>query len=125
MKFLRLTEKAECFIHQTRWDEPMLKRLKNKRGSGYIDVVVIVLSAILVIALAMFVLKGEMNMPLKFKNHSADEFAQWLQSEKVGICLVEHHPKRAYFKNRLPNGLDILYMYRHINDDTISVHAKQ
>ena len=30
----------------------MLKRLKNKRGSGYIDVVVIVLSAILVIALA-------------------------------------------------------------------------
>lgn len=72
----------------------------------------------------MFVLKGEMNMPLKFKNHSADEFAQWLQSEKVGICLVEHHPKRAYFKNRLPNGLDILYMYRHINDDTISVHAE-
>ena len=63
-------------------------------------------------------------MPLKFKNHSADEFAQWLQSEKVGICLVEHHPKRAYFKNRLPNGLDILYMYRHINDDTISVHAE-
>ena len=30
----------------------MLKRLKDKRGSGYIDVVVIVLSAILVIALA-------------------------------------------------------------------------
>lgn len=30
----------------------MLRRIKNKRGSGYIDVVVIVLSAILVIALA-------------------------------------------------------------------------
>ena len=33
----------------------MLKRIRDNRGSGYIDVVVIVLSAVLIIALAVSV----------------------------------------------------------------------
>ena len=57
----------------------MLKRLTNKRGSGYIDVVVIVLSAILVIALATSV------FPVYVAKSQLDSFAQELCRE-AEIC---------------------------------------
>lgn len=57
----------------------MLKRLKNKRGSGYIDVVVIVLSAILVIALATSV------FPVYIAKSQLDSFTQELCRE-AEIC---------------------------------------
>ena len=72
----------------------------------------------------MFVLKGEMHMPMQLKKLSADEFAKWLQSDETEIRLVEYKHPRAYFKNRLPNGLDILYMYRYPSDDGIAVNAE-
>ena len=57
----------------------MLKRLKDKRGSGYIDVVVIVLSAILVIALATSV------FPVYIAKSQLDSFTQELCRE-AEIC---------------------------------------
>ena len=72
----------------------------------------------------MFVLKGEMHMSLLLKKLSADEFAKWLQSEETELRLVEYKHSRAYFKNRLPNGLDILYMYRYPLEDGIAVNAE-
>lgn len=57
----------------------MLKRLKNKQGSGYIDVVVIVLSAILVIALATSV------FPVYIAKSQLDSFTQELCRE-AEIC---------------------------------------
>ena len=57
----------------------MLKRLTNKRGSGYIDVVVIVLSAILVIALATSV------FPVYIAKSQLDSFTQELCRE-AEIC---------------------------------------
>ena len=72
----------------------------------------------------MFVLKGEMHMSLLLKKLSADEFAKWLQSEETELRLVEYKHSRAYFKNRLPNGLDILYMYRYPSEDGIAVNAE-
>lgn len=60
-------------------------------------------------------------MPLQFKKYSAEEFAQWLQNGKLGMCLVEHCPQRVYFKHRITEDLDILYMYRHVYDNTIAV----
>ena len=57
----------------------MLKRLTNKRGSGYIDVVVIVLSAILVIALATSV------FPMYIAKSQLDSFTQELCRE-AEIC---------------------------------------
>lgn len=57
----------------------MLKRLKNKKGSGYIDVVVIVLSAILVIALATSV------FPVYIAKSQLDSFTQELCRE-AEIC---------------------------------------
>ena len=72
----------------------------------------------------MFVLKGEMHMSLLLKKLSADEFAKWLQSEETELRIVEYKHSRAYFKNRLPNGLDILYMYRYPSEDGIAVNAE-
>lgn len=72
----------------------------------------------------MFVLKGEMHMSLLLKKLSADEFAMWLQSEETELRLVEYKHSRAYFKNRLPNGLDILYMFRYPSEDGIAVNAE-
>lgn len=63
-------------------------------------------------------------MPLQLKKYSADEFAQWLQNGKLGMCLVEHCPQRVYFKHRISNKIDILYMYRHVYDDTIKVNEE-
>ena len=63
-------------------------------------------------------------MPMQLKKLSADEFAKWLQSDETEIRLVEYKHPRAYFKNRLPNGLDILYMYRYPSDDGIAVNAE-
>lgn len=60
-------------------------------------------------------------MPLQFKKYDAEEFARWLQSGKMGMCLVEHCPQRVYFKHRVSEELDILYMYRHVYDNTIAV----
>lgn len=57
----------------------MLKRLKNKRGSGYIDVAVIVLSAVLVIALATSV------FPVYIAKSQLDSFTQELCRE-AEIC---------------------------------------
>lgn len=57
----------------------MLKRLKSNRGSGYIDVVVIVLSAMLVIALAVSV------FPVYIAKSQLDTFAQELCRE-AEIC---------------------------------------
>lgn len=57
----------------------MLKRLKDKRGSGYIDVVVIVLSAILVIALATSV------FPVYIAKSQLDSFTQEICRE-AEIC---------------------------------------
>jgi len=57
----------------------MLKRLRNNRGSGYIDVVVIVLSAMLVIALAVSV------FPVYIAKSQLDTFAQELCRE-AEIC---------------------------------------
>ena len=72
----------------------------------------------------MFVLKGEMHMTMQLKKLSADEFAKWLQSDETEIRVVEYKHPRAYFKNRLPNGLDILYMYRYPSGDEIAVNAE-
>ena len=63
-------------------------------------------------------------MSLLLKKLSADEFAKWLQSEETELRLVEYKHSRAYFKNRLPNGLDILYMYRYPSEDGIAVNAE-
>lgn len=57
----------------------MLRRIRNKRGSGYIDVVVIVLSAILVIALATSV------FPVYIAKSQLDSFTQELCRE-AEIC---------------------------------------
>lgn len=57
----------------------MLRRIKNNRGSGYIDVVVIVLSAMLVIALAVSV------FPAYVAKSQLDTFAQELCRE-AEIC---------------------------------------
>ena len=57
----------------------MLKRITNKRGSGYIDVVVIVLSAILVIVLATSV------FPVYIAKSQLDSFTQELCRE-AEIC---------------------------------------
>lgn len=57
----------------------MLNRIKNNRGSGYIDVVVIVLSAMLVIALAVGV------FPVYVAKSQLDTFAQELCRE-AEIC---------------------------------------
>ena len=59
--------------------EFMRKRLKDKRGSGYIDVAVIVLSAILVIALATSV------FPVYIAKSQLDSFTQELCRE-AEIC---------------------------------------
>lgn len=72
----------------------------------------------------MFVLKGEMHMALNLKKLSSEEFAKWLQSDEIELRLVDYKHQRAYFKNRLPNGLDILYMYRFPTDDGIAVNAE-
>ena len=72
----------------------------------------------------MFVLKGEMHMSIQLKKLSADEFAKWLQSNETEVRLVEYKHPRAYFKNRLPNGLDILYMYRYPTEDGIAVNSE-
>lgn len=63
-------------------------------------------------------------MPLQLKKYSTDEFAQWLQNEKLGMCLVKHCPQRGYFKYRISDELDILYMYRHVYGDTIKVNEE-
>lgn len=60
-------------------------------------------------------------MPLQFKKYGAEKFVQWLQNGKTGMCLVEHCPQRVYFKHRVSEELDILYMYRHVYDNTIAV----
>lgn len=57
----------------------MLKRIQNNRGSGYIDVVVIVLSAMLVLALAVSV------FPVYVAKSQLDTFAQELCRE-AEIC---------------------------------------
>ena len=57
----------------------MLKRIMNNRGSGYLDVVVIVLSAMLVIALAVSV------FPVYIAKSQLDTFAQELCRE-AEIC---------------------------------------
>lgn len=57
----------------------MLKRIRNNRGSGYIDVVVIVLSVMLVLALAVSV------FPVYVAKSQLDTFAQELCRE-AEIC---------------------------------------
>lgn len=57
----------------------MLKRLKDNRASGYIDVVVVILSAMLVLALAVGV------FPLYLAKSQLDTFAQELCRE-AEIC---------------------------------------
>ena len=57
----------------------MLKRLRNNRGSGYIDVVVIILSVMMVIALAVSV------FPAYVAKSQLDTFAQELCRE-AEIC---------------------------------------
>ena len=57
----------------------MLKRIKNNRGSGYIDVVVIILSVMLVLALAVSV------FPVYVAKSQLDTFAQELCRE-AEIC---------------------------------------
>ena len=57
----------------------MLKRIRDNRGSGYIDVVVIVLSAVLIIALAVSV------YPVYVTKSQMDTFAQELCRE-AEIC---------------------------------------
>ncbi|MBR2886482.1 MAG: DUF4320 family protein [Clostridia bacterium] len=57
----------------------MLKRIKSNRGSGYLDVVVIVMSAMLVIALAVSV------FPVYIAKSQLDTFAQELCRE-AEIC---------------------------------------
>ena len=57
----------------------MLKRLRNNRGSGYIDVVVIILSVMMVIALAVSV------FPVYVAKSQLDTFAQELCRE-AEIC---------------------------------------
>lgn len=57
----------------------MLKKMRNNRGSGYIDVVVIILAAMLVIALAVSV------FPVYIAKSQLDTFAQELCRE-AEIC---------------------------------------
>jgi len=38
--------------------------------------------------------------------------------------MVLHGCRRAYFKNRLPEGLDILYMYRYVSNSILALNAE-
>ena len=75
----------------------MLKRLKDKRGSGYIDVAVIVLSAILVIALATSV------FPVYIAKSQLDSFTQELcrEAEICGKVGSEISSRELTLKERL------------------------
>ena len=75
----------------------MLKRLKDKRGSGYIDVAVIVLSAILVIALATSV------FPVYIAKSQLDSFTQELcrEAEICGKVGSETSSRELTLKERL------------------------
>ncbi len=58
-----------------KWGDDVLKALKNNRGEGYIDVVVLVLCAMLVIALAVKV------FPAYIAKQKVDTFATELMRE--------------------------------------------
>lgn len=75
----------------------MIKRLKDKRGSGYIDIAVIVLSAILVIALATSV------FPVYIAKSQLDSFTQELcrEAEICGKVGSETSNRELTLKERL------------------------
>lgn len=70
----------------------MLKRLRNNRGSGYIDVVVIILSVMMVIALAVSV------FPVYVAKSQLDTFAQELcrEAEICGRSEVKQQPVKLF-----------------------------
>lgn len=78
----------------------MLKLLKNKRGEGYIDVVVLVLCAMLVIALAVRVL------PVYIAKNQLDNFAAELcrEAEIAGRVGTETNLRAQVLREK--TGLD-------------------
>lgn len=75
----------------------MLKKLKSNRASGYIDVVVIVLSAMMMIALAVSV------FPAYIAKSNLDTFAQELcrEAEICGRIGSETSSREIVLKDRL------------------------
>ena len=75
----------------------MLKKLKSNRASGYIDVVVIVLSAMMMIALAVSV------FPAYIAKSNLDTFAQELcrEAEIYGRIGSETSSREIVLKDRL------------------------
>lgn len=75
----------------------MLKRLRNNKGSGYIDVVVIILSVMMVIALAVSV------FPVYIAKSQLDTFAQELcrEAEICGRIGSETQSREIVLRERL------------------------